>query len=63
MKEHLTIDMVEERIEHLEKLLSHPQNMPLWSKLISQYNALKIKWNQMKGIKPIVSYYKPDHII
>lgn len=62
-KKQLTIKDVEHQIDQCEKLLSVPQNMPTWSKIISIYNALLIKHCQMKGEEVIVTYYKSDYII
>lgn len=63
MKKKLTIKEVERQIDQCERLLSVPQSMAIWSKIVSIYNALKIKYCQMKGESPIVTYGQTDHII
>lgn len=62
MKEKLIKD-VEKHIDNLELLLSEPLPMATWSRLVGNYNALKIKLCQMKGESPTVTYYNPDYII
>lgn len=62
-KKQLTIREVERRIDQCEELLSVPQNMATWSKIVSDYNALKIKHCRTKGEEVIVTYYKSDYII
>lgn len=61
--EKMTIREVEQQIDQCVRLLSVPQNMATWSKIVSVYNALKIKQCQMKGEHPIVTHSKPEHII
>ncbi|GHV16096.1 hypothetical protein FACS1894169_09210 [Bacteroidia bacterium] len=63
MKKQLTIREVEQQIDQCERLLSVPQSMATWSKIVNIYNALKIKYCQMKGESPIVTYGQTDHII
>lgn len=62
MKERITIRNVEQQIDQCEKLLSVPQNMATWSKIVSVYNALKIKRCQMIGESPIVTHGQTEHI-
>lgn len=63
MKKQLTITDVEQQIDQCIRLLSVPQSMAIWSKIISLYNAQKIKQCQMKGERPIVTEGKKEHII
>lgn len=59
----MSITEVEQQIDQCERLLSVPQSMATWSKIVSIYNAQKIKYCQMKGESPIVTYGQTDHII
>lgn len=63
MKKQMTIREVEKQICECEKLLSVPQDMPTWSKIVSIYNALKLKHCRMTYTNIIVTEGQTEHII
>lgn len=63
MKNKETIAELEQKIEILESFLFKNISSKTWSLIVSRYHAANIRLCQLKGERPIVIYYKPDHII